>query len=398
MKVLHLLSLSRWTGAAEPVFYLCRELMRRGHEIQLAYAPLFHGRRLSSRNIRRGKLSLWVESKPAPNRPTLEQKAKELGLVTRSDLRLNVYGNVLDMLSDYFTLRRILRSEQFDLVHCHLPLAFYLAALALPHSGCRLVYTHHPARMPRSDWWNRRLFQRKIHHLIVHTPEVEAFLRDTMKLPEASISLLRGGIDLTRFSAPPSGEEFRKRWNLPSSCFVIGMAARMQPKRDHVTLLRALAKLPKSGVDWRCLLIGEGEYSGELEALARELNISERIIMTGFLEHEYLQGMAAMDVFAYTAPGSDATCRAVIEAMAMAKPIIGVHSGATPLLIEPERTGLLFSPGNADELARALQSFLEQPAKAQQMGQAARRKALNELSVSQVGAEVESIYRRLVQN
>ena len=116
----------------------------------------------------------------------------------------------------------------------------------------------------------------------------------------------------------------------------------------------------------------------------------------GYLGEDYLEALSAVDVFTYTAPGSDASCRAVIEAMAMGKPVIGVHQASVPLLIEEEKSGFLFEPGNVSDLSEKSQFFLNHPEKIKEFGKQGRLRAQKDLTSSQLTDEVEKIYQKVL--
>jgi len=398
MKILHLLSTARWSGAAEPAFLLCRELSRRGHEVRIAFSYPFQGRRISSRNLRRFRPRLWAEQTPLQHESLMRDKAAEMGLERMAEFRLNVYANVRDNLNDFQLLRRLIRQGAYDVLHCHLQHAHVLAVLARVGLGdnCRLVYSHHGGKPVGGNLWTRWLIGHRTDHVVTFCPEVAESYQTRLGLSNRRVSLLKGGIDLSLFESPPDGHSLRKRWNAPEGCLIVGMVGRMQKKRDQATLLRAVAQLGAGPHRLRCLLIGRGEDRDQLEALCGELGILDRVRFAGYLEDDYLDGLAAMDVFAYTAPGSDASCRALIEAMAMGKPVLAARRAAAPLLIEPGKTGFLFEPGDAAGLADHIQRFLDNPAMARDFGKQGRVKAFREFSCARVAEEVEKIYERLL--
>ena len=398
MKILHLLSSRKWTGAAEPVFLLCRGLMQRGHEVHLAYSQPLKGKRLSSRHLREGKLGLFIEPSRSLYRPGMKQKADEWGLTVLADLKLNVIVNIRDNWNDYKLLRSLFKQGRYDIIHCHLGHAFYLALFCRgsQSSNPQLIYTHHSTKPLRRNFLHRTLIPKRTAHIIAHCPEVEQAYQKDFGIPPERISLLKGGIDLQPFESPPSGKEFRSKLGIPQECLLVGMVARMQERRDHFTLIRALAEMNLPQEKLSCLLIGDGEHRIPIENLIQESGLKEQVWAPGYLGEDYLEALSAVDVFVYTAPGSDASCRAVIEAMAMGKPVIGVHRASVPLLIEEEKSGFLFEPGSVSELSEKIQFFLKHPEKIIEFGQRGRERVEAELSSSHLVDEVEKIYQKVL--
>jgi glycosyltransferase involved in cell wall biosynthesis len=85
----------------------------------------------------------------------------------------------------------------------------------------------------------------------------------------------------------------------------------------------------------------------------------------------------------------------VIEAMACAKPVIGVRSGALPELIVEGETGLLAAPGTPADLAKAIVRLaLDAPLRAR-LGAAGRDRAVREFSEERLGTQLAEVYDRL---
>ncbi len=394
MKILHLVNQRKWTGAAEPVFLLCRELSRLGHTAHLAYSQPVRGKRLSSRPLRQGRLDLFVEPSRCLYRPKIQEKAQELQLNIREDIRLNTLANVRDNRNDYQVLKKIFVKKEYDIVHCHLSHSLYLALLARGQQKGKpyLFYTHHSARPPKTDYLHGNMFRNRVDRILTPSPQAAETFTEKMHLPQEKVILHRGGIELGPFENPPAGKQFRENLGLPEKCLLVGTVARMQPKRDHETLIRALARLNQPAEEVQCLLIGDGEHRIPIENLILQLNLEDQVHAPGYLQEDFLQAFAALDIFIYPAPGSDASCRAVMEAMALGKPVVGCRAAAVPLLINDGQTGYLFEQGNAEQLAEKLEALINSPHTRKTFGAAARQKAFAEFSIQSLSRTMEKLY------
>ena len=85
-----------------------------------------------------------------------------------------------------------------------------------------------------------------------------------------------------------------------------------------------------------------------------------------------------------------------MEAMAVGRPVAGVRRAAVPLLIEPEKNGFLFDPGDDQALANCLKRYLDNPPMARSQGEAARQKAFRQFSIEHLAEQVEKIYASLL--
>jgi len=104
-----------------------------------------------------------------------------------------------------------------------------------------------------------------------------------------------------------------------------------------------------------------------------------------------------MDVSLFLGLGTDGSCRAVLEAMASGKPVIGVKSGAVPETIEHSKNGFLVNQGDADGLAQALSTVLENRALAAQMGTRSRRIAETRFAEQRRAEETMAAYNKAWQ-
>jgi glycosyltransferase involved in cell wall biosynthesis len=84
--------------------------------------------------------------------------------------------------------------------------------------------------------------------------------------------------------------------------------------------------------------------------------------------------------------------------MAAGRPLVASRIGGIPELVEQDRTGLLVEPGNADELARAIQRLLDDPVRAAEMGARAKAVARERFSIGRAVAELSAIVLPLLRS
>jgi starch synthase len=103
--------------------------------------------------------------------------------------------------------------------------------------------------------------------------------------------------------------------------------------------------------------------------------------------------LAAADCFVLMGAGSDESCRAALEAMAAARPVVARRVGALPETVVDGQTGLLLDDDRADGVAEALGRVLANPVAARAMGAAGRRRAEEVFSAGRTVSIVEDVYR-----
>ena len=164
--------------------------------------------------------------------------------------------------------------------------------------------------------------------------------------------------------------------------FVIGFVGSMKPWHGVDVLLHAMRMLGGSNSPFRLLLVGSGPELDNLRARSAEMGLTDVVHMSGSIPHQQVPDyLRAMDVAVapYT-PDADEYFSPVklFEYMAMALPVIAARLGQVSEVIEPERTGWLFRPGDAFELAGLIGRVASERELCRTVGLAARERVMNE--------------------
>jgi glycosyltransferase involved in cell wall biosynthesis len=166
-------------------------------------------------------------------------------------------------------------------------------------------------------------------------------------------------------------------WDTP---FVIGFVGSMKSWHGVRILLEVLDQLGGAQSRFRLLLVGSGPMVPNLEEEVRRRGLEDVVHLTGSVRHEAVPKLvAAMDVavapYAADADGYFSPVK-LFEYMAMACPVIAARVGQVEEVIEHGRTGWLYAPGSAEELARIIRSLAGDRPLRQRVGAAAREQAL----------------------
>lgn len=180
----------------------------------------------------------------------------------------------------------------------------------------------------------------------------------------------------------------------PGRGFVIGSAnRRLVPEKGIDVLLKAAAKLP--GI-WQIHIAGEGPIRRQLEQLARQLGILERVHFDGAISSAqmpaYLQGMDALVLASRTMPNwKEQFGRVLVEAMATEVVVIGSESGEIPNVIGP--AGLVFPEDDVDALHNHLLQLMRSDTLRDELGRKGRQRVLSQYTQAQIAAQTVSVYR-----
>ena len=256
------------------------------------------------------------------------------------------------------------------------PYALMYSWLALRLSGLRvpLVVTYHSTRIGAKEQ-----LQMVLYRLFFWTADCSVFVCEKQRrrwLRRGVFSrrneMIYNGVDIEAFrdrSSPTDRATLRHALGFCAADFVIGIAARLSPEKNHVQLVDALALLRATGIRARVLMIGDGDLREAIEARARERKVQGDIVITGFQRdvRPYVAVCDAMLLCSLT----EAFSLAAIEAMAMGKPFVHSDVGGAAEMIRPGEDGFLFPVGDTGALVDRL-ARLTDPAQRKRMGNNAR--------------------------
>jgi len=196
--------------------------------------------------------------------------------------------------------------------------------------------------------------------------------------PTPRIEVVRCGVRTDTFSPPGPA---------PGSPFRVLCIARLEAKKGQATLIEACAELVRRGVDVRCDLIGDGTDRDRLAALAAERGLADRVRLLGPQPRERVRAHLAR-ACAVALPSSvrpngrrDGIPVALMEAMAMERPVVSTPVSGIPELVVNEESGLLVAPGDPQALADALARLAADPGLGRRLGAAGRRRVVAEFDL-----------------
>lgn len=168
---------------------------------------------------------------------------------------------------------------------------------------------------------------------------------------------------------------------------------RLSPEKGHAGLISVVADMVRDGRNIELVLVGSGPDEAALRQLVDAQGIHERVAFLGRLgEHETLQQVACSDglVLASFMEGLPVV---LMEALALGVPAVASRVAGIPELVRDGETGMLFDPGNWQDLRRALERLLADPAERRRLAESGRALVLAEFSYPLVAAPLVPLLR-----
>ena len=285
--------------------------------------------------------------------------------------------NPLVMLGNCVALARIVRRRGCDLVHAHGRAPGWSAYLAARLMRVPFLTTWYKGF--REQNWAKRLYNSVMvrgEHVIVVGDQLADLVNSRYGTPWERIAVIPRSIDLDGFDpamvAPERVAAVRQVWGVEADSKVILAVGRMLRRKGHHVVVQAMQRLKQRGVkNVVCVFIGEdpgnSRYLGELWDLVQANGTSD-IIRTAGPVHDLPAAYAAASVVVSAATQPEGLQRAILEAQAMARPVIISDAGggadsvlAPPAVAEDRMTGLRIPAGDPAELAAALVRLLSLP-------------------------------------
>lgn len=303
-----------------------------------------------------------------------------------------------DVVGFLLRLTLILRRLRAVVIYSFLDLPNILAALCHPAVGrTRLVWSIRAAGMEMQHYdWLSRLIPKLEARLSRSADVVVANSRAgkdwaiSRGFPPDKMVVIENGIDTERFRFDAAGRErVRSEWHVGAGEQLIGLVARLDVMKDHPNFLKACALLAEKRRNLRFVCVGGGAstHREELEAIAEDLKIVDRLIWAG-PRSDMPAVLSALDIASSSSFG-EGFSNAIAEAMACERPCVVTDVGDSARIVGD--TGEVVPPRDADALAEAMARMLDRIAGNIDIGRRARARVVEEFSVGHMVARTERV-------
>ena len=220
--------------------------------------------------------------------------------------------------------------------------------------------------------------------IVTETDYAAQFLREQFPKRADIVHRIYNGLDLAEFGrADFSGT--------PPLIVAIG---RLIAKKGFANLIRACGLLAQSGKAFQCEIIGEGLLENELRTQIEQLNLQDRVTLSGAKpQQELRQRLATANVFVLPSVvdaqgGMDNLPTVIMEAMAAGLPVISTDIGGISEMVVQNETGFLVRPGDPAELTGAIEKVIDGRQLAERLGQAGYERARELFSIEKNAREL----------
>jgi glycosyltransferase involved in cell wall biosynthesis len=290
-----------------------------------------------------------------------------------------------------FRFRRFIKESGTDLVHAHLPSAGIIARLASP---VPVVYTEH--NLVSSYRLATRLLNRFTYGRNARLMAVSGAVAESIAgYPGRAPLVIANGVNVA--SSPEAAASVRAELGLSADDDLVVHVGNIRPYKGHATLVGTARWLGEHRPGTTVVSIGGEKFPGDLErvrALAREQGADHVIRFLGRRE-DALSFLAAADVVVNPSDVEGLPV-ALLEALALERPVVATSVGGVPALIENEQTGLLVPPGDPEALAIQVDRLLSDRALGRRLAAAGNADVQRDYGLERMVRAIESVYSEIL--
>jgi glycosyltransferase involved in cell wall biosynthesis len=309
-------------------------------------------------------------------------------------------------------LSKLIREQQYDVVHTHCSKAGFLGRIAARRASCPVVvHTCHAFAWQVADAGSkstpRRLLSSAARRVFLQMDRYAATLSDALitvsdlnrkmavavgLAPAEKLTTIHSGIDLTASKDAPSRDDLCRSLGLDPSQPVVGTVGRLATQKDPLTFVRAAKLVLDRKPAAQFIMIGNGPLEREVkEAVGSDLGIR----MLGHRE-DVREILTVLHAFVLSSRW-EGLGRALTEAVGTGIPVAATAVDGIPELISHGVTGLLSPPGDAEALADNILWLLDHRDEALRMAERARTRVVREWGVDQMVQQIEALYEDLLE-
>ncbi len=299
-----------------------------------------------------------------------------------------------------FKLTRLLKNAGPDIVHTHGYFASVIGRLAARRARIPGIVTH-----VHSTYWDykkrhirtEQKLSRFTDKIICCSTAVENFVKDRENIKDGKTTVIYNGVDEQRFSPVKDLKSVWAQIKINEGSPAIGTVSSLTPHKGHEHLIQAAALVLESFPSARFLIVGDGFLRARLEDQAQNLNISSSVVFTGE-RTDIPEILSLMDVFVLPSFSREGLGLAILEAMAVERPVVATEIGGIPEAVIKGKTGLLVPPGDSDAMAQAIIELLKDPKKAKEMGEKGRARVLDKFTKTKMLSKIQDVYQSLMSH
>ena len=293
-----------------------------------------------------------------------------------------------------FRLRKLIKKYNIDILHCHEYKSNIIGFFARMFTSTVLLSTAHG--------WTKATLKLRLYEFIdsiimrffdgiVTVSEDIKRQLIAKKIPETKISVIHNSIDTDKFSSS-SKTSLRQELGISEKDKIVGTVGRLSKEKGHYYFLKAAYLVVKEIPGVKFIIVGDGVLRNKLENLSRDLELGESVHFTGYRD-DIASIVREFNIFVSSSEREGLPI-AILEAMALSKPIVSFNVGGISEAVTNGKNGILVQPKDFKSLAEGITKLLKNLGLSKRMGRASAEEIASKFDTIKMVREYEKIYRK----
>ena len=262
-------------------------------------------------------------------------------------------------------ITKLCREHKIDIIHAHLQKSVIICLLAGFFSDAKIIVHEHGPIFRGGTGFLYRLLLKSLHSraavAIANSQATKTALIRTAGFDEKSIQVVSNFIDFARFDRNLyDRDKARDKLGVAANQVAVGFVGRLDPCKGADVLIHAAALLCRESEQFRFVIMGEGSQRSQLERLAGQLGLQDKVTFAGLCTNP-AEVMIAFDV-AVVPSRREAFGIAAVEFMRMKIPVVASAVGGLVEVVKHEKTGILVDPLSPEAIAEAVGRIVQDKA------------------------------------
>ena len=311
--------------------------------------------------------------------------------------------NIFKDIKAFISIYKILRSEEFDIVHTHSSKAGFLARIAAKLYG-KSIIIHTVHGFPFNDYMNffKKYFYIKIEKFLSSLSDALITVSNLNKVKivklgiaeDSKITNIYSGIDLKLFGKK-NDSSFRNDLGISDDLILIGAVGRLSAQKDPITLVNAFDLVIKEKTNVKLVFVGDGDLKAEVSRKKNELGLQKNIYLAGNKMDPW-NIYSSLDLFVMSSI-YEGLGRSITEALCSETPVVCTNVEGVPELVRDDITGYLVKPKDHFELSRVILKSLENIDHSKNMAKIGSKFVKANFDVNNMVREIDDLYLSLLK-
>ncbi|MBL7960804.1 glycosyltransferase family 4 protein [bacterium] len=337
--------------------------------------------------------------------PCLHSSNKSIRFCGKNYSEASALERILSLVRNYgelvylgfVKLNRIIINHKIDAIYSNNDTTRILSLIAGLLTCTPVVW--HVRNVSKSRFWSLLTRFSAIKKVIFISNAQQKLFR----VPAEKSAVVYNGIDIDEFKQNCIQKKLREEYQISKKAVIFGVTGRILPKKGYLSFLRAgkmTMDLCKNEEIILAVIGGafnelQEKYLMQLKNLASELNISDKVIFTGF-KTDIKSYVSDLDVLVVPSVWDEPFGRTALEGMALGIPVLASRIGGLPEVIEENMTGLLYESGNTEGLSHCMKQMVQERQTGSIMGQKGRERCEKEFCIALRTKEIDHILESLI--